>query len=115
MPDYANSMASRPAAIIKIFVSMRFVCVECGGGLCVVRRRSVASRAKQSAARILLQPGIDKYVNQYTLDGKPLSSDRSTGLIAMNAVAALAATTDKSRSSWKHFGMREFHRQVALL
>jgi oligosaccharide reducing-end xylanase len=40
--------------------------------------------------------GIDKYVNQYTLDGKPLSSDRSTGLIAMNAVAALAATTDKA-------------------
>jgi oligosaccharide reducing-end xylanase len=30
------------------------------------------------------------------LDGKPLSSDRSTGLIAMNAVAALAATTDKA-------------------
>lgn len=40
--------------------------------------------------------GIDRYVNQYTLDGKPLSSDRSTGLIAMNAVAALAATTDKA-------------------
>lgn len=35
------------------------------------------------------QPG---YVNQYTLDGKPLSSDRSPGLIAMNAVASLAAT-----------------------
>jgi oligosaccharide reducing-end xylanase len=40
--------------------------------------------------------GIDSYVNQYTLDGEPLSSDRSTGLIAMNAVAALAATTDKA-------------------
>jgi len=40
--------------------------------------------------------GIDRYVNQYALDGKPLSSDRSTGLIAMNAVAALAATTDKA-------------------
>ena len=40
--------------------------------------------------------GIDRYVNQYTLDGKPLSTDRSTGLIAMNAVAALAATTDKA-------------------
>lgn len=40
--------------------------------------------------------GIDRYVNQYTLDGKPLSSDRSTGLMAMNAVAALAATTDKA-------------------
>lgn len=35
------------------------------------------------------QPG---YVNQYTLDGKPLSKDRSPGLVAMNAVASLAAT-----------------------
>lgn len=32
------------------------------------------------------------YVNQYTLDGQPLSTDRSPGLIAMNAVASLAAT-----------------------
>jgi oligosaccharide reducing-end xylanase len=40
--------------------------------------------------------GVDSYVNQYSLDGKPLSSDRSTGLIAMNAVAALAATTDRA-------------------
>lgn len=40
--------------------------------------------------------GINRYVNQYTLEGKPLSSDRSTGLMAMNAVAALAATTDKA-------------------
>ena len=40
--------------------------------------------------------GINRYVNQYTLEGKPLSSDRSTGLVAMNAVAALAATTDKA-------------------
>lgn len=38
--------------------------------------------------------GMDGYVNQYTLDGKPLSSDRSPGLIAMNAVAALAATNE---------------------
>lgn len=38
--------------------------------------------------------GMDKYVNQYSLDGKPLSSDRSPGLAAMNAVAALAATNE---------------------
>jgi oligosaccharide reducing-end xylanase len=36
--------------------------------------------------------GIEKYPNQYTLDGKKLSEDRSVGLIAMNAVAALAST-----------------------
>ena len=40
--------------------------------------------------------GVENYVNQYTLDGKTLSSDRSTGLVAMNAVAALAATSDKA-------------------
>jgi oligosaccharide reducing-end xylanase len=38
--------------------------------------------------------GIKKYVNQYTLDGKPLSTDRSPGLIAMNAVVALASTNE---------------------
>jgi oligosaccharide reducing-end xylanase len=35
--------------------------------------------------------GIDTYANQFTLDGKPLSTDHSPGLTAMNAVAALAA------------------------
>jgi oligosaccharide reducing-end xylanase len=40
--------------------------------------------------------GMDAYVNQYELDGKPLSSDRSPGLIASNAVAALASTSDKA-------------------
>ena len=38
--------------------------------------------------------GINSYGNQFTLAGKPLSGDHSTGLVAMNAVAALAATTD---------------------
>lgn len=37
--------------------------------------------------------GIDDYPNLYNLDGTPLSSERSPGLIAMNAVAALAATS----------------------
>ena len=36
--------------------------------------------------------GINKYGNLFTLNGKELSSDHSTGLVAMNAVAALAAT-----------------------
>lgn len=36
--------------------------------------------------------GIKKYGNLYTLEGKQLSSDHSTGLVAMNAVAALAST-----------------------
>src|SRR5581483_873209 len=41
--------------------------------------------------------GKPGYVNQYTLDGQPLSSDRSPGLIAMNAVASLAAI-DQARA-----------------
>ncbi|MGD9634241.1 MAG: glycosyl hydrolase family 8 [Pirellulales bacterium] len=41
--------------------------------------------------------GIDKYVNFYSLDGKPLGADRSTGHVAMNAVASLAATDPRSR------------------
>jgi oligosaccharide reducing-end xylanase len=36
--------------------------------------------------------GLDSYVNQYSLDGKKLSNDRSGGLMAMNAVASLAST-----------------------
>jgi oligosaccharide reducing-end xylanase len=39
--------------------------------------------------------GIRSYANQFTLDGEPLSGDHSLGLVAMNAVAALAPTTDQ--------------------
>jgi oligosaccharide reducing-end xylanase len=39
----------------------------------------------------LLAQGVDSYPNQYSLNGKPLSTDHSTGLVAMAAVAALAA------------------------
>jgi oligosaccharide reducing-end xylanase len=34
------------------------------------------------------------YPNQYSLDGKQLSGDHSTGLVAMAAVAALAANPE---------------------
>jgi endo-1,4-beta-D-glucanase Y len=40
--------------------------------------------------------GLDRYVSQYALDGRPRAADRSPGLIASNAVASLAAT-DKRR------------------
>jgi oligosaccharide reducing-end xylanase len=42
----------------------------------------------------LASQGQDSYPNQYALDGTPLSSDHSTGLVAMAAVAALAADRD---------------------
>lgn len=35
--------------------------------------------------------GIDDYVAEYSLDGKPLAGHRATGLIATNAVLAMAA------------------------
>ncbi|MEG8945941.1 glycosyl hydrolase family 8 [Rosettibacter firmus] len=41
--------------------------------------------------------GIKEYPDLYTLDGKPLSNNRSTGLISMNAVAALASTNDNRK------------------
>jgi oligosaccharide reducing-end xylanase len=41
--------------------------------------------------------GIDKYVNQYDLSGNPLPpGERSPGLIAMNAVGALALPSGKA-------------------
>jgi endo-1,4-beta-D-glucanase Y len=42
--------------------------------------------------------GVTAYVNQYTLTGTSLSSDRSPGLIASNGAAALAAT---DAQAWK--------------
>ncbi len=36
--------------------------------------------------------GVETYGNLFTLDGRPLGFDHSTGLVAMNAVACLAAT-----------------------
>jgi len=40
--------------------------------------------------------GIDSYANQFTLEGEPLSSDHSLGLVAMNAVAAGLASTNET-------------------
>lgn len=41
--------------------------------------------------------GLDSYVNQYTVEGKRLSNNRSSGHWAMNAVAALAATSQNRK------------------
>jgi oligosaccharide reducing-end xylanase len=45
----------------------------------------------------LASQNMNSYPNQYSLDGKQLSSDHSTGLVAMAAVAALAADPGKAR------------------
>jgi oligosaccharide reducing-end xylanase len=45
----------------------------------------------------LASQGMDSYPNQFALDGTPLSSDRSTGLVSMAAVAALAADPGRGK------------------
>lgn len=42
--------------------------------------------------------GLDRYANQYRLDGKALSTDRSSGLIASNGAASLAATHPRAKA-----------------
>ncbi len=41
--------------------------------------------------------GVRTHGNQFALDGKMLSNDHSTGLVAMNAVAGLASTSAKRK------------------
>lgn len=40
--------------------------------------------------------GLTGYPSQFTLDGKPLDADHSSGLVAMNATASLAATQSRA-------------------
>ncbi len=42
--------------------------------------------------KFLYGQGIDKFVNRYTTDGKPLSTTQSEGMVATTAAASLAAT-----------------------
>jgi oligosaccharide reducing-end xylanase len=43
--------------------------------------------------KFLNSEGINKFADRYTLDGKPLSTRHSTGMLATTAVGSLAATT----------------------
>ena len=43
--------------------------------------------------KFLFTQGVGKFADQYTLDGKPLSSRHSTGMVATTATSGLAATT----------------------
>jgi oligosaccharide reducing-end xylanase len=45
----------------------------------------------------LASQGMDSYPNQYALEGKPLSGDHSTGLVAMAATAAMAAGPEQGK------------------
>ena len=41
--------------------------------------------------------GFSTYGNQFTLEGSQLAGEHSTGLLAMNAVASLAATNPRAK------------------
>ena len=59
-----------------------------------------APREQELSDRIqnfFLSQGIEKYGDQFTLDGKPLESIHATGLVATNAVASLSATHPQAR------------------
>ena len=93
-PDYAN-FDGTPRAVdghgdfrFDAFRTISNVAVDYAWFGADERERGLCDRLQAFFAS---QPG---YVNQYTLDGKPLSTDRSPGLIAMNAVASLAATNE---------------------
>jgi len=59
-----------------------------------VRERELSDRLQA----FFESQGLATYGNLYTLDGKPLGSSHSTGLVAMNAVASLAATHARARA-----------------
>ena len=44
--------------------------------------------------KFLYGQGIDKFVDRYTLDGQPLSTSHSSGMVATTAVGSLAAPAD---------------------
>ncbi len=101
MPDYANFDGSpyTPSSDHKDF---RFDAFRIGSNVAVDYAWFAADASEVEQSNRLLEffaaQGLQTYVNQYTLEGKPLSKDRSPGLVAMNAVAALAATTDKRQA-----------------
>jgi oligosaccharide reducing-end xylanase len=50
--------------------------------------------------KFLSGQGIDKFADRYTLDGKPLSSRHSTGMLSTTAVGSLAATPGQTSKAF---------------
>ena len=50
--------------------------------------------------RFLVGQGIDRFVDRYTLDGKPLSERHSPGMVATAAVGSLAANRSKNADAF---------------
>jgi oligosaccharide reducing-end xylanase len=101
MPDYANFDGSAYTASSD-HKDFRFDAFRIGSNVAVDYAWFAADPSEVEQSNRLLQffagQGITAYGNQYSLDGKPLSKDHSPGLVAMNAVAALAATTDQRQA-----------------
>jgi oligosaccharide reducing-end xylanase len=57
------------------------------------RQRELSDRLQAFFA----SQGMASYGNQFTLDGKQLGAEHSTGLVALNAVASLAATNPRAK------------------
>ena len=55
------------------------------------RKDPIESELSNRLQTFLFTQGVNTFSDQYTLDGKPLSSRHSTGLVATSAVASLAA------------------------
>ncbi len=97
-PDYANFDGTPKAASWNAdTVHFRFDAWRTASNIAVDQSWFAANSSAATLTNRLLDfftaQGISSYGNQYRLDGTRLSSDRSPGLIAMNAVAALAAST----------------------
>lgn len=58
-----------------------------------VRERQLSDRLQA----FFESKGMNNYSDRFTLDGKPIGNDHSTGLVAMNAVASLAATNPRAK------------------
>jgi oligosaccharide reducing-end xylanase len=60
--------------------------------------RDVRERALSDRVQAFFESkGMETYGNRFTLEGNPLGNDHSTGLVAMNAVASLAATNPRAQ------------------
>lgn len=97
MPEYANFDGSPVAGYGGAF---RFDAWRTAANIAVDYAWWHADRWQiEQSNRLLrfLTMRMPNVPNQYTLDGKPLSQDVSTGLLAMAAVAGLAADADLAR------------------
>jgi len=75
-------------------------------------------RAQERSDRLqafFASKGMATYGHRFKLDGTQFGNDHVTGLVAMNAVASLAATYPRGRSSSRRSGTHPSERPASLL